>query len=215
MPGRIAMFKDREDAGRKLAQALTSFKADKPVVLAIPRGGVAVGYQVAEHLECGFAIIVVRKLPFPDNPEAGFGAIAEDGSTYLVDRAMRGLSGHTIDRIISEQKREIARRIAVLRDGKPLPNIHDRTVILVDDGVAMGSTMRAAILLCRNKKAKVVVVASPVAGPSVVADFKEIADHVIILETPALFRAVAQAYENWYDVPDREVLELMKRVERR
>jgi putative phosphoribosyl transferase len=215
MPGRIAMFKDREDAGRRLAQALTSFKADKPVVLAIPRGGVAVGYRVAEHLRCGFSIIVVRKLPFPDNPEAGFGAIAEDGSTYLVDRAMRALSGHAIDRIINEQKREITRRIAVLRDGKPLPAIHDRTVILVDDGIAMGSTMRAAVSLCRNKKAKVVVVASPVAGPSVVADLIEIADHVIILETPAFFRAVAQAYANWYDVPDREVLELMRRVERR
>jgi len=208
------MFKDRKDAGQKLAEALTAYKGEEPLVLAIPRGGVVVGHQVAGHLKSDFSIIVVRKLPFPDNPEAGFGAIAEDGSTYFVERALDILPSDTIEQIIEEQKLEINRRIDVLRKRRPLPAIKNRTVILVDDGIAMGSTVRAAIMLCKNNNAFKTIVAAPVAGPTTAADLAEIVDKVVILEKPSYFRAVAQVYENWYDVPDEEVIQIMQEYER-
>jgi putative phosphoribosyl transferase len=101
------------------------------------------------------------------------------------------------------------RRIQVLRRGEPLPALEGRTVIVLDDGIAMGSTMRAAVALCRHRRAGRVVVAAPVASPSIAAELRELADDVVILETPALFRAVAQVYENWYDVSDEEVIRMM------
>ncbi len=194
---------------------MAPYAGEQALVLAIPRGGVEVGYQVAKYLHCDFSIIVVRKLPFPDNPEAGFGAIAEDGSTYFIDRALAALPSGAVEEIVREQSLEISRRIDVLRKGRQLPRIQDRAIILVDDGIAMGSTMRAAVMLCRNKNAKEVIVASPVAGPSVAAEFSELADHVVILEKPVLFRAVAQAYADWHDVSDREVLDVMRMWEQR
>lgn len=208
------MFADRKDAGQKLARGLEKYRADRPLVLAIPKGGVEVGYEVAQNLGCEFSILIARKLPFPDNPEAGFGAVAEDGSTFINDYAACGLSQHTIDRILKQQRREIKRRIAALRKGQPLPQIADRTVILIDDGIAMGSTMRAGISLCRNKKAKKIVVASPVAGPATVAELAGIVDDMVVLEKPAFFQAVAQIYANWYDVSDEEVIRIMEKYDK-
>lgn len=206
------MFADRKDAGQKLARALENYREQKPLVLAIPKGGVEVGYEVAKHLGCEFSILIARKLPFPDNPEAGFGAVAEDGSTFINNYAARGLSQHTIDRILKQQRSEIKRRIAALRKDRPLPQIADRTVILIDDGIAMGSTMRAGISLCKNKKAGKIVVASPVAGPSTAAELARIVDDVVVLEKPPFFRAVAQAYANWYDVCDEEVIRILQNL---
>ena len=207
------MFRDREDAGKKLAEALIKYKEKKPLVLAIPRGGVEVGYQVAHFLQTEFSIIITKKLPYPDNPETGFGAIAEDGSLFLLEEATQWLPEETIDAIIQEQKQEIQRRIKVLRQGRPLPGMINRTVILVDDGIAMGSTMHAAVMLCVKKKAKHIVVASPVADQKVAEEFEQIVDDVIILEKPENFYAVAQIYRNWYDVSDRQVLNLFKNPE--
>ncbi|MDP2898529.1 MAG: phosphoribosyltransferase family protein [bacterium] len=207
------MFRDREDAGQKLARALTKYKDTDALVLAIPRGGVEVGYHVATYLNARLSILVSRKLPYPDNPEAGFGAVAEDGSTFIFEDAVYWLSKETIERILRQQKEEIRRRIAVLRKGEPLPEIAQSVVILVDDGIAMGSTVRAGILLCRNKEAAKVVVAAPVAGESVERELSKLADEVVILEKPPFFRAVAQVYYNWYDVPDKEVLGIMERWE--
>ena len=207
------MFRDREDAGQKLARALTKYKDTDALVLAIPRGGVEVGYHVATYLNARLSILVSRKLPYPDNPEAGFGAVAEDGSTFIFEDATYWLSKETIERIIRQQKEEIRRRIAVFRKGKPLPEIAGSVVILVDDGIAMGSTVRAGILLCRKKEAAKVVVAAPVTGESVERELSKLADEVVILEKPPSFRAVAQVYYNWYDVPDAEVLEIMERWE--
>jgi len=207
------MFEDRKNAGQKLARALQKYKDEDVLVLAIPKGGVEVGYQVAKYLNSDFFMIISRKLPYPDNPEAGFGAMAEDGSTFIIDYAARGLSPDMIARIIKEQNQEIKRRITTLRGGKPLPEIAGRTIILVDDGIAMGSTMRAAISLCKNKKAKRIVVASPVAGRSTTAELAEIVDDVVILEQPVFFQAVAQVYANWYDVSDQEVIQIMEKWE--
>lgn len=204
------MFKNRKDAGEKLAKALEKYRTENPIILAIPRGGVEVGLQVAAKLNADFSLIIARKLPFPDNPEAGFGAIAENGSTFILENAYYWLSGETIERIKQEQISEIERRIKALRGGNPLPELAGRTVILIDDGIAMGSTMRAAIELCKNRKAKKIVVAVPVAGREVAEEIKKNVDEIVVLDTPAYFRAVAQAYERWYDVSDEEVLDLLR-----
>jgi predicted phosphoribosyltransferase len=205
------MFKDRKDAGQKLALALEAYKDQAAIVLAIPRGGVEVGYYVARYLNADFSIIIARKLPFPDNPEAGFGAIAEDGSTFIIDYFLGALPPHTIERIKHRQQQEIKRRIAALRKDNPLPDLAGRTVILVDDGIAMGSTMRSAIMFCRNKQAAKIVVASPVTGPATARQLANLVDELVILEKPSFFRAVADIYENWYDVPDAEVIRLMEK----
>lgn len=207
----LIMFENRRDAGQKLGQALENYKAGDGIVLAVPRGGVEVGYYVAERLQLPFSLVVVRKLPFPDNPEAGFGAIAEDGSIFLINRICAGLSCDLIQSVINEQKLELQRRIEVLRQGRALPEIKGKTAILVDDGIAMGSTMQAAIMLCRNKKAKKIVVAAPVAGPATAAELALEVDEVVVPEQPLFFRAVAEAYKNWYDVCDDEVIQIMKK----
>lgn len=204
------MFKNREDAGQKLAEALEQYKDQGALVLAIPRGGVEVGFQVARNLRADFAILISRKLPFPDNPEAGFGALAEDGSTVILKEPSRWISEEEIKEILKEQSEEIRRRVKVLREGKTLPVITGKTVILVDDGLAMGSTMRAAVKLCRKRNARKIVMAVPVAGDRVAREMAEIVDDIVILEVPKFFRAVAQVYSNWYDVSDEEVLEILE-----
>lgn len=208
------MFEGRKDAGQKLARALEKYRAKDALVLAIPKGGAEVGYQVAKYLNSKFSILVARKLPYPDNPEAGFGAVAEDGSTFILRDAERWLSKEIVDQIIEYQKHEIKRRIGMLRKGKPLPEITNRTVILVDDGIAMGSTMRAAIMLCKNRKAGKIIVAAPISGKRVAREIAEMVDEIVILEKPAFFQAVAQVYRNWYDVSDGEVIEIMERWQR-
>ncbi|UPT76600.1 phosphoribosyltransferase [Sulfurovum sp. XGS-02] len=204
------MFKDRKDAGQKLAAALQRYKVEDPLVFAIPRGGVELGYEVSKALNSDFSLLICRKLPFPDNTESGFGAIAEDGSLYINASAASSVSEKEIEQIIAEQSLEIKRRIQTLREGKPHPTIKGRTVILVDDGIAMGSTMHVAVELCKKAKAKKIIVAAPVAGRQTIEKFSKIVDGVIVLESPVPFYAVAQVYENWYDVNDNEVLRFFK-----
>lgn len=209
------MFQDRKDAGQQLGEALKMYKKCNGIVLAIPRGGVEVGSYVAEYLGVPLSLVVVRKLPLPENPEAGFGAIAEDGSAFFVDRVSNRLSSDVIQLILEEQKQELERRIQALREGKPIPSITGKIVILVDDGIAMGSTMQAAIMLCKNKKARKLVVASPVASQSTAEELAEVADDIVILEKPPFYRAVAEVYSNWYDVPDDEVISFMQKSKHR
>ena len=216
------MFEHRKDAGEKLAKALEKYlprrqagKNKKALVLAIPRGGVEVGYQAAKYLNADFSLLISRKLPFPDNPESGFGAVAEDGSTFILKDASAWLSEKEINKIKKEQIGEIKRRIKALRKGRPLPKISGRIVILIDDGLAMGSTMRAAIALCKKKKAKKIIVAVPVSGRDVAQEIGKIVDEIIVLEKPDFFQAVAQVYKNWYDVSDEEVIEIMKKWQNR
>jgi predicted phosphoribosyltransferase len=210
------VFKDRKHAGRELSKKLSHLRAVNPLVLAIPRGGVPVGYEIAKALQADFSLIIVRKLPFPYNPESGFGAIAEDGSSIILNQAKSIFSSETIETIIEEQKKEIKRRRQVLRGGHPIPEISDRTVILVDDGIAMGSTMLAAIEMIKNQKPKSLIVAVPVSSPEIgrAIDNQGAVDETIILEQPRYFRAVAQVYENWRDIPDYEVISIMKEWQR-
>jgi putative phosphoribosyl transferase len=207
------VFRDREDAGKSLALALESYKERKVLVLAIPRGGAEVGYEVAKYLEADFSILISRKLPFPDNPEAGFGALAEDGSAIILKEASLMVPTKKIKDIIRDQSEEIRRRVEALRGGKPLPQISGRTVILVDDGLAMGSTMRAAIELCKKRNAQKIIVAVPVSGRRVAREIDKLVDETVVLEVPEFFHAVAQAYLHWYDVTDEEVLEIMNNWE--
>ncbi len=207
----MTTFKDRQDAGQNLAQALSGYRDTGALVLAIPRGGVEVGYEVARALNAELSLIVTRKLPYPDNPESGFGAIAEDGSVFIYPDATAYLSHTMIQRIMDSQEREIERRIAVLRDRKPLPQMAGRTVILVDDGIAMGSTMRASIALCRNQNAGTIVVAVPVAGERAIREIRPLVDEMVVLESPRFFQAVAQVYDRWYDVSDTEVRAIMEK----
>jgi putative phosphoribosyl transferase len=171
---------------------------------------VEVGYEVAKNLNAEFSLIVTRKLPMPENLEAGFGAVAEDGSSYIYKEAARMYPQKTQEKIIAGQKEEVQRRIKVLRNGKPFPDIKDRTVILVDDGIAMGSTIIASIKMCRNKEAGKIVVGTPVTAKSTARNIGELVEDIIVLETPPFFRAVAQVYRNWHDVPDKEVISIMK-----
>jgi len=205
------MFKDRKDAGQKLAAALQIYKAEEPLVLAIPRGGVELGYEISRALDTDFSLLICRKLPFPHNTESGFGALAEDGSLYINESADSSVSDAQIEQIIAEQSHEIKRRIQTLRKGKALPVIEGRTVILVDDGIAMGSTMHVAVELCKKAKAKKIIVAVPVAGRQTIEKFSNMVDKVIVLESPVPFYAVAQVYENWYDVSDEEVLSFLQK----
>ncbi|MBN2365313.1 MAG: phosphoribosyltransferase, partial [Calditrichaeota bacterium] len=159
------------------------------------------------ELGLDFSILVSRKLPIPDNPEAGFGAVAEDGSLFIIEDVSRWIPEDMIGKIVEEQKRVILKRISDLRQNRRFPEIVGRTVILTDDGIAMGSTMRAAVEMCRNKKAGRIVVAVPVSGTSTAKEIAGLVDEMIVLETPPNFRAVAQAYRNWHDVTDQEVMD--------
>jgi putative phosphoribosyl transferase len=208
------MFRDRKDAGQNLARALSKYKDKGVLVLGIARGGVEIAYEVARYLNAEMSILVTRKLPLPFNPEAGFGAIAEDGSEFIREDTYDWLSESEVERIIKEQKAEIIRRIEVLRGGKPLPKIEERTVILVDDGLAMGSTMRASIDMCKKNNAGKIIVAVPVSGSETAQEIEKIADELIILEMPPYFRAVAQIYLNWHDVSDQEVQNFMRKWKR-
>ena len=210
-PGVLIMFNDRTDAGIRLGKALERYRSEDSIVLAIPCGGAEVGYQVSKTLGVPLSLIISRKLPFPDNPEAGFGAVSEDGSSWLIPGIEALMSHESIEEITARQVEEIGRRIDVLRGGQELPDLSCRSVILVDDGIALGSTMRVSIVCCRNRGAEEIIVAAPVTGRGTAWEMKKIADKVVILERPMNFRAVAQAYENWYDVPDEEVLEIMAR----
>ncbi|MFW5871392.1 MAG: phosphoribosyltransferase [Verrucomicrobiota bacterium] len=206
------MFEDRADAGKQLGKALKTCDIKKPLVLGIPRGGVEVAYHVAKVLSASLSIIIVRKLPFPDNPEAGFGAVAEDGTVYMAPGSSRWFPQSTVDRIIREQKREVRHRINTLRNGKPLPDLRGREVILVDDGIAMGSTTTAASMCCRTQNSSRILAATPAASPRAVENLQTVADRVIALFAPPGFRAVAEFYRNWYDVSDEEALGIIEQA---
>ncbi len=158
------MFRNRTDAGRQLAKALSRYKNKNALVLAIPRGGVEIGFHVAKELNAGLSLIISRKLGMPLNPEAAFGAIAEDGSIYLSEYAENEMDPQTIGVVVEKEKIELKRRIQTLRNGAPLPEMENKTVIIVDDGIATGATLLSAIMLCDHKNTKELVVAAPGSG---------------------------------------------------
>jgi predicted phosphoribosyltransferase len=204
------MFLNRKDAGKKLAKALSSYKIKNPIVLAIPRGGVIVGYEVANALDCEFSVIIARKLGYLRNPEAAFGALAEDGSLVLQPLSTKRLNKMEIETVLKIEKEEIKRRKKAYRKNKELPNLANRVVILVDDGVATGSTLFAAIEMCQKQNPKKLVVAAPVSSDGMKGKLAQKVDDVIILETPYDFRAVSQVYESFDQVSDNEVYKMFE-----
>lgn len=205
------MFIDRKDAALQLAMALEKYKDKGALVLGIPRGGAVTGYYVAFHLNAEFSLLISRKLGHPFNPEYAIGAIAEDGTTYLNKYAMQEVSREDIDAAVAVQKKEIERRIKLLRKGEPLPAMKNRIILIVDDGIATGATLFAAIKMCKKFGAAKIIVAAPVSGEEMIKELSKETDEVVILETPVYYQAVSQAYESFQTVTDSEAVELLER----
>lgn len=208
-------FMDRTDAGRQLAERLTG-RIDRPaVVLALPRGGVPVAVEVAEALDMPLEVIGVRKVGAPWQPELGLGAVAEGGGVYLDERGLRqyGIRQEDLSDAIDEKRREVAQNVARYRGDRPLPDLKDRTVIVVDDGLATGVTARAAVRAVRNLGAQRVVLAIPVCSATGLDDLAREADEVVCVLAPEHFAAVGQWYDNFDQVNDDEVLDALARTD--
>jgi len=208
------IFQDRRDAGQQLARRLTHLRGQDAIVLALPRGGIVVGYEIAHALGAPLDVIVARKLGAPGNPEFGFGAIAPGGVRFLDERTAGwlGLSEERIDRIAAEEAREMERRLRRYRGERPLPDVRQRVVILVDDGLATGVTARAAIRAIRRWEPGRLVLAVPVGAPDTVRAVSSEVDELVCLETPPGFMAVGQYYRDFAQTSDEEVTELLERA---
>jgi predicted phosphoribosyltransferase len=208
----MSLLRDRVDAGKQLAKALKTAGKDA-IVLAVPRGGVVVGFEVARALGIPLDIIVTKKIGAPDNPELAIGAVAEDGTFILDDDIIRQVfvPKDYIEDEVERMREEIQRRLVRYRGNVPYPNLKNREIIVVDDGVATGSTLKATLRLLRGKGAKSVTVAVPVGPPDTVGELEKLADRVVCLHTPALFYAIGQFYEDFSQTSDEEVTELLKR----
>lgn len=200
------LFKDRAQAGRKLAQELKKLKIKNPVVLAVPSGGVPVGLQIAKTLKCPFDLVLVRKIQFPWTTEAGFGAVAPDGTSYL-GPAANELTKEMIKIQTKKALEEVRYRQKEFLKGREKVNVKNKTAILIDDGLATGSTMFAAIKSVKKEKPKKVIVATPTASGNAIQLIKPQVDKLIVLyiHPRHLPFAVASSYEKWHDLTDKEV----------
>jgi predicted phosphoribosyltransferase len=209
------LFQDRKEAGIRLAERLTMYRqASGVLVLALPRGGVVVAYEIAAALAQPLDVFIVRKIGHPMEPELAIGAIAETGTVVLNEDLidMHRIPDQYIQSELQRQREEMDRRINLYRGGKGMHTVEDRTVLLIDDGVATGATMRAAIIALNQEKLGKLVVALPVAPPGTVERFKTMADEVVCLETPRAFTAVGSYYYNFAQVTDQEVVDLLRRT---
>jgi predicted phosphoribosyltransferase len=208
----MSYFVDRIDAGKRLASALTSFIGKKAIVLAIPRGGVVVGYEIAKDLKLPLDVIIPRKIGAPNNPELAIGAITEDGTIILDANLVKyiGVSKDYIKEESERQKSEIERRLIRYRQNDPYPTLKGLDVIIVDDGIATGSTMKAALASVKNRGARTVTIAVPVGPPSTIKELEKQADRVVCLYTPEYFQAIGQFYTDFNQTTDEEVIQLLK-----
>jgi len=208
----MAYFSDRVDAGKRLAAALKDFTGKKGIVLAIPRGGVVVGFEIAKALNLPLDVIIPHKLGAPDNPELAIGAVAEDG-TMILDKnliAYMEVPREYIEAEAERQKQEIQRRLKLYRQDAPNLNLKGLDVIVVDDGIATGSTMKAALASVKNRGAATVTVAVPVGPPSTIVELKKQADRAVCPYTPEYFAAIGQFYNDFSQTTDEEVIQLLK-----
>lgn len=212
-------FADRADAGRRLAAALARWRDVRPVVLGLPRGGVPVAYEVALALDAPLDVLVVRKLRAPQQPELGLGAVTDGDhpETVLNEEILGALvvPEAYLRREIAAQLAEVRRRQARFRGGRPGVPVADRTVIVVDDGVATGGTVRVAIRGLRRSRPRAVVLAVAVAAPDAVPALRAAADEVVCLATPDDFASVGQFYDDFGQTTDAEVMALLERAARR
>jgi len=209
----MAYFSDRVEAGKRLASALRDFAGKNGIVLAIPRGGVVVGYEIAKALSLPLDVIIPRKIGAPDNPELAIGAMTEDGTIILDDNLITyiGVQRDYIKAESERQKHEIERRLKLYRQNEPYPSLKGLDVVIVDDGIATGSTMKAALASVKNRGASTVTVAVPVGPPSTIKELKKQADRVVCLYTPEYFQAIGQFYTDFNQTTDEEVIQLLKR----
>jgi putative phosphoribosyl transferase len=205
-------YRDRRHAGSVLAQRLGQLKGTHPVVLALPRGGVPVAFEVARALDAPLDVFVVRKLGLPGHPEYAMGAIASGGVRVLNDEVVTlyRIPDAVIEAIAHDERVELERRECSYRDGRPPLDVRARTVILIDDGLATGSTMKAAVQAVRAIGPGRIVVAVPVGSPETCRDFADIADEIVCARTPDHFAAVGQWYDDFRQTTDEEVRELLR-----
>jgi predicted phosphoribosyltransferase len=206
------VFRNRTDAGRQLAERLSHYAGrDDVIVLALPRGGVPVGYEVAEALGAPLDVFIVRKLGLPGHEELAMGAIASGGVRVLNDRVVGAFrpSDKVIQSVEAEERRELERREREYRGGRPPLDVRGKTVILVDDGLATGSTMRAAVAALRRLGPARIVVAVPVGAAETCEEFTEEADEAICAQEPTPFYGVGMWYEDFSQTTDEEVRELL------
>jgi predicted phosphoribosyltransferase len=208
-------FRDRSDAGRRLAKALSEYKGRNAVILALPRGGVPVAAEVAAALEAPLDLILVRKIGVPAQPELAMGAVV-DGTAPIIVRndEVIELSGTTADEFNAECKRQLAeieRRRQLYIGERARAEIAGQVVIVIDDGIATGATTRAALQAIRNRKPKELVLAVPVAPPDTIAELRRDVDTLICLETPEVFGAIGYFYRDFGQVSDQEVVAILKR----
>ena len=208
-------FRNRSEAGRLLAGTLDRYKGRNDLlVLALPRGGVPVAYEVAKALNAPLDVFIVRKLGVPGHEELAMGAIASGGVRALNRSVIEQLniSQSAIDAAATREGEELQRRERLYRGGKPSPDIAGRTVILVDDGLATGATMKAAVVALRQQNPAKIVVAVPIAPAETCDELQRLADEVVCAVTPELFWAVGQWYEDFDQTTDAEVTELIRRA---
>ena len=206
-------FRSRRDAGAAVAAELRNYRGrDEVVVLALPRGGVPVAFEVAEALDAPLDVFLVRKLGMPGHPELAMGAIASGGVRVMNEDVVRAyhIPRQAIDAVAREEEGELERREREYRQGRPPLDLVDRTVILVDDGLATGSTMRAAVEAVRLHRPARVIVAVPVGARSTCEELSDVADETICARTPAPFFAVGQWYEDFSQTTDDEVRMLLR-----
>jgi putative phosphoribosyl transferase len=206
------LFEDREDAGRRLAERLSLYAQERPVVFALPSGGVPVGVEVARALEAPLEIVVSRKLGAPGQPEFGIGAVAPGGVRVLNERVVRtlGIEEDYLKWISAREFAEVERRLRLFRGDRPYPDLDGRTAILVDDGLATGVTARAALLALGRLSPRRLVLAVPVCAPQTAALLRPETDDLICLLRPPDLEAVGLWYRNFEQVPDEEVIRLLE-----
>lgn len=210
---KLQAFQDRDQAGSCLAGMLEKYRKSDAIVLAIPSGGVPVGLVVSSRLDLPFDLLIIRKIPIPGNPEAGFGAVSLEGDMVLNDSIVRmlGLSGDEIVELAGPVQRELSARNRIFREDAPFPDLHGKVAILVDDGLASGYTMITAVRLVKRKKPARIVVAVPTASASTAKLLAEEVDEVVCPNIRSGYSfAVADAYWNWYDLSRDQVVDMLR-----
>lgn len=208
------LYKDRYDAGQQLAEKLLKYKEENPIILALPRGGVVLGYEIAKKLNAPLDIIVARKIGAPLQPELGVGAIAPKGVRILNNELIRtlGISELQIEQIIEKETIEMNRRIELYRGELPQLDLDGKTVIIVDDGIATGISDKAAILSVKHFFPKKIILAVPICPPYAAEKFRQYVDEFLCLIQPSDFYAVGAYYENFEQTSDEEVIDLLKKA---
>lgn len=210
------LFKNREEAGRRLVERLIRYRGDPTaIILALPRGGVTVGYQLSLGLHFPLDVFIARKLGAPDNPEYALGAVGETGTIYLNPDALAvyNLSGDEMEALAQTQQREVARQQDLYRQGRQLPTLIDRTVVLVDDGIATGSTFFASAKSIKHLKPRRLIGAVPVGPVETIREACSQVDELIVLATPDPFWAVGNHYVDFAQINDADVVEYLKLAE--